>query len=274
MSKPKHKAFPPTFLLLQQEGYLISSCLSTGLTALRAANVHNKGEFYTALFNLSVGFERLLKAIVIIDHMLNNKLKAPTKKQLQVYGHDIAELYDTCDAIGNKRQSEIPARSQLDPIDQELLLLISDFAQVTRYHNLDALSASQAGLDPLNRWGQLILDILRTDVPKKLQEKILNQAHLVAAQIDNNTLTLMHGLDQSPLTTAEALSLPGLHGQGVRFAVLRLVNMLSPVRDLLGHISEEAYPLNLPVPPFPQMQEFLEWLWNDRQFVLRKKRWP
>jgi len=274
MSKRKHPTFPPSFLLLQQEGYLISSCLSTGLTALRAAHVHKKGGFYTALFNLSVGFERLLKTIVIIDHMLNNKLKAPTKKELKAYGHDIAELYDTCNAIGQRRQSEIPVRSRLDAIDQELLLLVSDFAQVTRYHNLDALSASQDGLDPLKRWGQVILQILRCDVPKKQQNKILNQAHVVAAAIDKHTFTLMNGLDQSPLTTSEALSLPGLHEQAVRFAVLRLIKMLSPVRDLLGDISREAYHLGLPEPPFPQMQEFLEWLWDDRQFVLRKKQWP
>ena len=77
MSNPSPPAFPPSYLLLQQEGYLISSSLTTGLTELRAAHVHNKGAFYTALFNLSVGFERLLKAIVIIDHMLDNGLAVP-----------------------------------------------------------------------------------------------------------------------------------------------------------------------------------------------------
>ncbi len=87
--------FPPSFLLLQQEGHLISSCLTNGLTELRAANVHNKGAFYSALFNLSVGIERLLKAIVIIEHMLNNNLSVPNKRQLKRYGHNIVELYDT-----------------------------------------------------------------------------------------------------------------------------------------------------------------------------------
>lgn len=274
MSKQSHAPFPPSFLLLQQEGYLISSCLSTGLTALRAAHVHNKGAFYTSLFNLSVGFERLLKAIVIMDHMLNNNLAAPTKKQLQAYGHDIADLYNTCHTIGQRRQSEIPMCSQLDAIDQGLLLLLRDFARGTRYHNLDALSASHNGLDPLSRWGQLILDILQKDVSKKQQNKILSQANVVASAIEDSTVTRIHGLNQSPLTTAEALSLPGLHDKAVRFAVLRLVKILSPVRDLLGKVSHEAYHLDLSVPPFPQMQEFLEWLWDDRRFVLRKKQWP
>ena len=123
MSKPTLPQFPPSFLLLQQEGYLIRSCLALGLTELRNAHVHNKGSFYTALFNLSVGLERLLKAIVIIDHMLNNGLSVPTKKQLQAYGHNIIELYDACETIGTARQSPIPSRAQLDAIDREIMSL-------------------------------------------------------------------------------------------------------------------------------------------------------
>ena len=167
----------------------------------------------------------------------------------------------------------IPSRTQLDAIDQELLLLLSDFARVTRYHNLNALSASQNGADPLARWGQLIITILSHDVPERQKDKILTQANIVATAIDDVTVTLMHGLDQTPLTTSEALSLPGLHEQAVRFAVLRFVKILSPVRGLLAGVSHEAYGLG-PVPAFPQMHEFLQWLCDDRHYVLRKKKWP
>lgn len=267
-------AFPQSFLLLQQEGYLISSCLSIGLTELRTANVHNKGAFYSSLFNLSVGFERLLKAIVIIDHMLCNNLSVPTKKQLQNYGHNISELYDSCEKIAIKRGATLPSRLQLDKIDQELISLLSDFARSTRYHNLDALSSSQSGNDPLTHWGQIIIAILAKDVSPSQKQKIFTRANIVASAIDDMAITLMHGLDQRPLTTLEALSLPGLHDQAVKFAVLRIVNILSPIRELISLISHEAYHLGLSAPPFPQMQEFLEWLWDDRQYVLRKKKWP
>jgi len=134
--------FLPSFLLLQQEGHLISSCLAMGLTELRSANVYNKGAFYSALFNLSVGIERLLKAIIIMEHMLKNNLSVPTKKQLRGCGHNITELYDECVKISINHGSQLPARSSIDNINQELLGLLSDFAQITRYHNnLDALSA-------------------------------------------------------------------------------------------------------------------------------------
>jgi hypothetical protein len=100
--------FPPSFILLQQEGHLLSSCLANGLTDLRSANVHNKGAFYSALFNLSVGTERLLKAIVIIDHMLKNNLSVPSRGELKGYGHNILDLYDTCESIAKAMGGAIP----------------------------------------------------------------------------------------------------------------------------------------------------------------------
>ncbi len=266
--------FPESFLLLQQEGYLISSCLGTGLTDLRAAHVHNKGAFYTALFNLSVGLERLMKALIIMEHMLNNNLNVPSKKQLKGYGHNISELYDCCASIAHNRNFDFPNKDALNPVQRELLSLLSGFAQTARYHNLDALNQSHFGKDPLVHWSEILLAILEHDVSQRQKNKILGQAHLVASAIGDDTFTLMHGLDKHPLSTEEALALPGLHDQATKFAVLHLVNILASLRELTSEISHLAYTVKTPAPPFPQMQEFIEWIWDDRQYVLRKKKWP
>jgi len=148
--------FPASFTLLQQEGYLISSCLTTGLTELRSANVHNKGVFYAALFNLSIGIERLLKATIIIDHMLKNNLSVPTRKQLKNYGHDILELYSSCVVISQEEFSKIPPLDTIEEQSHEILCLLNDFAQTTRYHNLDALSSAGSGKDPLLHWNEIL----------------------------------------------------------------------------------------------------------------------
>ena len=266
--------FPPSFLLLQQEGHLMSSCLALGLTELRTANVHNKGAFYSSLLNISVGMERLLKAIIIMQHMLKNNLSVPTKKQLKGYGHNIIELYDECVKISINNGVSLPGRSSLNNINQELLVLLSDFAQTTRCHNLDALSAQQTGRDPLEHWGEIMLLILKQDATQRQRDKILGQAKMVANAIGDISITIMQGLNKQPLTTEEALALPGLHDQAVKYAVLHLINMLSPIRDLISALSHLAYSLGVSQSPFPQMQEFLEWIWDDRQYVLRKKKWP
>jgi hypothetical protein len=264
--------YPPSFLLLQQEGHLISSCLALGLTELRAANVHNKGAFYSSLLNISVGMERLMKAIIIMQHMLNNDLLAPTKNQLKNYGHNIIELYDECVKISISNKVKLPNRRSLNNTNQKLLELLSDFAQTTRYHNLDALSTQQAGKDPLEHWGKIMLLILEQDVTKQQRGKILKTARMVASNIDDMTMTIMQGLNKQPLTTEEALALPGLHDQAVGYAVLHLMNIFSPIRDLISELSRLAYGFD--VAPFPQMQEFLEWIYDDRQYVLRKRKWP
>jgi len=269
-----HNSFPPSFLLLQQEGHLISSSLALGLTELRTANVHNKGAFYSSLLNLSVGMERLMKAIIIMQHMLNNNLSVPTKKQLKSYGHNIIELYDECVKISISNSVSLPDRDLLNNTSQEILVLLSDFAQTTRYHNLDSLSAQQTGKDPLEHWGEVIILILKQDVTKRQRDKVLGQAKMVASVIDDKTITTMQGLNKQSLTTEEALALPGLHDQAVKYAVLHIINMLSPFRDLISTLSHLSYGLGVSQPPFPQMQEFLEWIWNDRQYVLRKRKWP
>lgn len=266
--------FPASFLLLQQEGYLISSCLATGLSELRLANVYNKGAFYSALFNLSVGIERLLKTIVIMEHMLKNNLSVPSKKQMKDYGHNIIDLYDSGVSTASLHNVQLPSRDALDSANKEILKLLSDFAQSTRYHNLDALSSSHNGKDPLAHWSEILISILHQDITEKKRDNILRQANVIAKAIQEFTFTLMQGLDRQPLTTEEALALPGLHDEAVKYAVLRIITILSPIRDLISTLSRKSYFLGVSEPPFPQMQEFLEWIWDDRQYVLRKKRWP
>src|SRR5688572_29684559 len=86
--------FSTTFLLLQQEGYLIRSTLLSGLHHLRSARLDTKGHFYTAFFQLSTGLERLMKATFIIDFMRENQLATPTNRQLRDFGHVLTTIFD------------------------------------------------------------------------------------------------------------------------------------------------------------------------------------
>lgn len=266
--------FLPSFLLLQQEGYLISSCIATGLTALRSAHVHNKGAFYSAMLNLSVGTERLMKAAIIIDFMLKNDLAVPTRRQLKTYGHDLAQLHASCVGISLCESRQVTSLEGMETAGREIFLLLNAFAQTTRYHNLDALSAPYSSKDPLAHWDEILLSILDIDVPARTKEKISRKGMEIAKAISGNAITIMQGLDKKALSTAQALVLPGLHEEAAKHAALHVVNFLCPLRDLLSDLSHKAYTIGVSDPPFPQMQEFLLWLWDDRDYVLRKKQWP
>lgn len=252
----------------------MSSCLTTGLTELRAAHANNKGAFYSALLNLSVGTERLLKATLIIDHMCGHHLEVPTRKQLKAYGHDLLKLYDACVRISQTVSCQVPPIGNLETPSREILFLLNDFAQTTRYHNLDALNSPGPSKDPLVHWNEILLTILQFDVSSKSKAKIIAAGTAIASAISDCTVTVMQGLDKQALSTAHALVLPSLHDQAAKHAVLYFIKFLCPLRDLLSDLSHSAYALGVSSPPFPQMQEFLGWLSNDRSYVLAKKRWP
>ena len=128
---------------------------------------------------------------------------------------------------------------------------MSNFAQTTRYHNLDALSAAKVGKDPLAHWDEIIHAILIKDVPRKRQMHIIAVGSAIAAAIDSSTSTIMQSLDQHDLSTEQALVLPGLHDQASKYAILRLIVLLAPIRSLISDISHKAYPLGVSRPPFP-----------------------
>ena len=215
-----------------------------------------------------------MKASIIIDHMMKNNLSAPTTKELKAYGHDLVQLYHSCCALSMLESRQVPELTTLDDTSRDILMLLSDFSQTTRYHNLDALSSGRQHEDPLSLWNDILLAILEVDVTERRKQKIVATASAISASMSDSTFTVMQGLDQRALTTEQALALPGLHEEAVKHAVLYIVKLLCPLRDLISDLSHKAYTTGLTVPPFPQMQEFLEWLYDDRTYILRKRRWP
>lgn len=208
-----------------------------------------------------------------MDHMLSNNFSVPTALQLKNYGHKIIPLYDECVKLALNNNLNLPKRVSFINIDQQLLKLPTDFAQTTGYYNLDALSTKATSKDPLEHWAEITLLILKQDVSKKQRDKILGQAKIVSNKIDDISITIMAGMDKQVLSTKEALALPGLDIQAVKYAVFHLIGLLAPIRDLISELSHKVYGLGDTKPPFPQMQEFLEWMWDDRQYILRKKKW-
>ena len=202
-------------------------------------------------------------------------MKAPTAKILKSYGHNILDLHDTCVGISEKRKIHVDPYTAFDAIDQEVLRSLNEFALMSRYHNLDSLSSPTGNLDPLQLWEGIMLRVVEADVSSRIIDKIIEDANFVSAAIFDKTHIDMMGLSKEPLTLEKALALPGLHEQAARFAVLRLIKILAPIRDLLSSISLTAfYHKGFSSPPVPLMGEFLDWIWDDRSYVLRKRRWP
>src|SRR5258708_559970 len=107
-----------------------------GLSALNRANYAQTGLYSYAFFSLSIGLERVLKLIFLIDHEIQTGT-SPTNKELRIYGHNIEKLFEYV----NSRYALFPAiisyGKELGEIEKNIIAFISKFADGTKYYNLD-----------------------------------------------------------------------------------------------------------------------------------------
>jgi hypothetical protein len=270
--------FGATFVLLQQEGFLIHSCLAAGLTALRSAHVGDKGPYYTGFFQTSIAFERLMKVIVILDHMGRNDLAPPPPNVLKELGHRLLSMFESIRLVPSATAPHPLDSVQQGSIEYEILEHLSSFANGARYFNLDTLASGGATGDPLAEWNRILGRILREDVPRKQQTRVSAEASAVADALREHSKFLIHGLDRQPLSMDEAIHLPALSFLAAQYAIYRLVLLLTPLRVLLSEVTGRVMQLDgsrgARIPSVPFMEEFVQFIWLDKKAVLRKKRWP
>jgi len=272
------QSFPDSFVLLQQEGFLIHSSITLGLTALRNAHVGDKGPYYTAFFQLAIGLERIMKAVLILDHMAENDLRPPTTAVLKRHGHKLIALFESMRSMGTSSQPHPLATVQPGSIEYDILEHLSDFANGARYFNLDTLSSRRAQGDPLERWNRILSRILAEDVPTREKARVGFEAAVVADALSGHAKFIVHGLDKKLLSFEEALELPALSSVAARYAIYRVFLLLVPLKAVLAAATDRVMGLDLArgaqAPSVPYMHEFLRFVWLDRPLILRKKRWP
>ncbi len=99
--------FPLEWHALGREAELAAEQLATGVTALGRANHSQKGLYHQALFALSIGFERLAKLIIVVDHAVENDGEWMTNQALKKISHDISALLDACELISKKHPAHV-----------------------------------------------------------------------------------------------------------------------------------------------------------------------
>jgi hypothetical protein len=152
--------------------------LAAGLNALAKANHMQTGLYNQAFFNISIGLERLLKLIVLIEHGLTHKGVFPSEDDLRNgYRHDLKRLFDGAITIRERLQVQ-DHKLAWELVDRDLAFRIvgclSEFARATRYYNLDYLvGAKRIGRDPLEAWAEDVADYLSKGYPnrRRLRDK-------------------------------------------------------------------------------------------------------
>lgn len=269
--------FSPTFVLLQQEALLATGALSAGLTALRNAQFPDKAFFYSGFFNTSIAFERVMKLVVTVDHMLENSLIAPTVSELKAYGHDLESLHNSCVAIGRKHQVESIQSFPESSVELEILQFLSEFAKKSRYYNLDALSSVPSSYrEPLDRWGNILEHIFSIDVPEPKKQKRMSQASEMYKLLSGSVQLIQHGMDGALLDLKGFFDLPAKHELAAPYSMVRLFNILSPLLKVAGELGHKGFyesPRETG-PHCPVLSEFFVHFGGSSAQIRRKKRWP
>jgi hypothetical protein len=100
----------------------------------------------------------------------------PNTEELQRYGHNISKLYKWNEALFPYYQVKRPTKDELDPINQELLIFLTAFANGSRYFNLDTLSAPAKAADPIVRLETLFYRVYDQDAPESKEKSGLDSS--------------------------------------------------------------------------------------------------
>jgi hypothetical protein len=258
--------FPPTFTLLQNEGYLMQGCFKSSLCGLRSAPSGEPGPFYSAFFNYAIGLERLLKVILMLDHW-HNERKFPDNDKLKKYGgksgHNLAILHESMLPLFPKYYVERHKKWELDAINKDLLNFLADFANGSRYFNLDQLSgSSNHGENPIYRWQRLFYRAYAHDHAKA--ERIITKPDVSEDSMSTSELTRHHVIMMATRP----------------YICWRLIQLLIPLQALLTAIREQVHNDDLALggadvdSTVPFMEEFLDFVCEDKTIILESEDWP
>ncbi len=145
-----------------REASMASMSLGIGLTLIRKYDFQETGYFYSGLYSIATGIERLMKIILIYDDRLNNH---NDRSNIKHFGHDLNKLLEKAIEINRKHDFRIRDDFfQSDDLYLKIISILTGYGETTRYLNLDYLARSKASsvesserwVEPLERWNKEI----------------------------------------------------------------------------------------------------------------------
>jgi len=265
------------FVTLLHEGTLAAEMVCSGVTTLQKASTPRSGLYELALFNLSIGYERMCKLIVLIDHYIANKGSFPSNDVLKnKYGHDLDKLFPFVSRIVAERKigADYSQRPSSE-IHREIILTLSEFAKTTRYYNLDYLTGGKAAhlqsgrAAWVNRVGRLILAKHYT-VRKQISDVL--EAQVLQASMGDAVSGIRFDEAGKSIDTLEEGLLHGAEGRVIQkfgqFYCLQLIRYLAAVLEELRCISHRDGFQDIPF-----FGEIFAWFLNEDAILKGRKTW-
>lgn len=260
--------------LICQEAFLAKSCLITGFNLLSRTGLDEKkiGNFYSGWFQLTIGFERLMKIVLTADKVVNNDGQPSTDNTLRKYKHYLKEMYAACNEVYRKNFGKA---IDINEYSNNLIEFLDEFAVLSRFYNLGELSAPRAEQDPLRKWYKISWEISNKYVPEYVRKrrlakvrKLVEQNGLASTYLKEPVLTDYPELYTDFYIKNEIIQMATPHTAWL------LIKCLSPMYTILSHLEYNESDKNqteLANSDIPYLSEFFPFLLQSKGAILRRK---
>ena len=257
---------------LMRETSLAAQTLCSGLTDLRKAELGKPGVYYAAFFGLSVGFERLCKIVLVLDHVIDHDGLFPTDDKLRKIGHDVQALIEKTQEVRKKYASDNDwSPFPDDRVVDVMTRFLCGFATRTRYYNLDYLHDNTKDFEPINEWNEGVgSEIIRKHYPSERQQMHRKTSEGIGRKIDPvSSIYLSNDAEGTVITDAVSMIEAGMKialiQEWSQFYALKIARYLAV---LISNVQSYV--------PRKDMPDLGEILWpfyaNDRR-LRSLKRW-
>jgi hypothetical protein len=251
-----------------REAELTKQLLAAGLGSLIKANHMETGLFSHAFFNLSIGLERLLKLIYIIDHV-GQQGDVPTDETMRKkFSHDLEKLHAEARTIRERLITDHHTFrwAQPDPeLTVRVIRVLAEFARTARYYNLDyLLNAKKLSRDPIQAWNDEVALYLMSDYPARLRRKDEEWAEEAQTLMASHALVRQETEGGLPLQSVSRSILHGRRGEWIqRKATFHCAAVTRELVEILLTVSDDVRGY-LDTPHFI---EYFALYWNDDSYL-------
>tara|TARA_R110002049_G_scaffold240426_1_gene414198 strand:- start:1478 stop:2305 length:828 start_codon:yes stop_codon:yes gene_type:complete len=261
------------FHIFIDEAQFTREILGSAVTRIGKANYSQKGIYFEAFTGLSTGLERIGKLCLIVDYYITHNGTFPGENLLKnKLGHDLLKIYSKSQLIVKQRNIQFSYQDKIDdPIQIEILKVLSSFAKGDRYSNIDFLANSKHQSDPTRTWHEQVDKKLyenRVSEKKKLyieaNAKYMNQmfGQAVGVRFQSESREEINNLEKS-------VFLSGMTESIEKYRRLYILQIIRYWVEIIRSLQHSARQLNLR--DIPWFSEIFSIFNNDDSFFLRRK---
>lgn len=244
--------------------------LGNGLNNLRKGNLSCVGFYYQGLFSVTIGLERLMKLILALDFKLKNK-RYPNENDFRKYSHKLYEIFNNIEnLVEGKGYSDSDFELlKDDDIYKNILDVLSDFANIDRYYNLNNLNDNQERKPgPLIKWSNILKRAYQKHC--RISQKRINLIrYLSDVRKDVFFVYYFDESDKEINDTKTFLIESEIRNKGSKYVMLYLLKIIRANLKILIKLHQEM------VSPHPSSlgEIFPQFLVEEKTYILRKRDW-